>query len=148
MSKQHNQNDNVADRRSVAQEALTNSFKILEELKEREYPPSSPKKTFSTQQFSQLPCNILSTSDKQALTKSAQKYHLKRLSGQLKKGVEYIVRLKLFKSFCMFKVCEEQYGKNYNILQLELVEVIPYSKVNNMDVLMSLVDSEKRIIIN
>lgn len=149
MSKsQRNQNDNVVDRRSVIHEALENSFKILEELKEKEEPQPFLKKTFSTQQFSQLPCNILSTSDKQNLTKSAQKYHLKRLSGQLKKNVDYIVRLKLFKSFCMFKVCEEQYGKNFNILQLELVEVIPYSKVNNMEVLMSLVDSEKRIIIN
>lgn len=139
----------MSKRNQQAQEALENTFKILDELKEMERDrPPPPKKIFSTQQFNQLPCNILSTSDKQVLTKSAQKYHLKRLSGQLKKNVDYIVRLRLFKSFCMFKVCEEQYGKNFNILHLELVDVIPYSKVSNMDVLMSLVDSDKRIIIN
>lgn len=132
----------------ITPESLQNTFQILDELKEREEPYSPPKKIFNTQQFNQLPCNILSTSEKQGLTKSAQKYHLKRLSGQLRKNMEYIVRLKLFKSFCMFKVCEEQHGKNFNALQLELVEVIPYSKVNNMDILMSLVDTEKRIIIN
>jgi hypothetical protein len=132
----------------VTYESIENTYRILDELKEREEQHTPPKKIFSTQQFNQLPCNLLSSAEKQSLTKASQKYHLKRLSGQLKKNVEYIVRLKLFKSYCMFKVCDEQYGKNYNILNLELIEVIPYSKVNNMDVLMSLVDNEKRIIIN
>ena len=135
-------------RSQEVQDALDNSFKILEELKEMEKEkPLPPKKIFTTQQFCQLPSNLLSGSDKQALQKCVAKYNLKRLSGQLRKNVEYCIRLKLFKSFCFFKVCEEQ-PKNFNMLHLELIDIIPYNKITNMDVLMSLVDSPTRIIIN
>jgi hypothetical protein len=145
MSKR-NQQTGIA--RGSAHDALENSFKILEELKEMETERPPPlKKIFTTQQFCQLPSNLLSGSDKQVLQKCTTKYNLKRLSGQLRKNVEYCVRLKLFKSFCFFKVCEEQ-PKNFNILHLELIEVVPYSKITNMDILMSLVDSPNRVIIN
>lgn len=106
-----------------------------------------PLRIFTTEQLLKLPSPYMTSSEKVNLKKGIHPYQLKRLSNQLKKNTEYCIRTKMFKAWCIFRILHNQ-PKNYNVLNIEMVEAIPFRDVRNIDVLFKLVDSDSRIYIN